>query len=791
MWRNGSRHISRSSRGAVKKLRTPISNVTLPVGPHPLSTATTKPAIPPTSPTSTPYPIVASTARSTARNFSGRAATAEKRTSEDERRSHRARKSSDRQPESARAPHLEPKKKRSSTKRDSVAGASTTTGTHQQRATKEQRLGQRHFLPLTMGEVGKISTSGDGSGAAADTSKDEELAKKAQEDVNMEAELEEAKEVFSSLFSTKKPKDGMAGLSSGLKSVAKGTVAGAVSLVAQPIAGAQQDGIKGFFAGLATGVASAVALPVTGVCVGAYQMSRGVVNSAEAMKSSKQGMQWDHEKREWIFYYLDGEKDEVEKLEAEVKKGKTASGEAAGGSLTEKKVKDREYYDLLGVSTGATQGEIKKAYYKEARKVHPDKCPGDPGAASKFQDLGHAYQILSNEQSRAAYDKNGPPNSGNATEAMASEIDPFVFFAVMFGSHLVEPYIGELWIATTADSVMKDAMEQQEQMDAEEKATDADEKMAADMANRAAQSAEAKLKQRKREVKCALNVRDRIRPYEDGSQDKETFTVAAREEAEKIAGSAFGNVYLVTIGFALQVEAEEFLGFQTSFLGLDGHAARARKKANAVSTNMKIMSSGIKAVRAGQKVYKEVETVQQQAALKKKESGGDLSGSNRSAVDGASSESAQQSIPGMGDMDAEQAALAAQKLEESLPAILELAWAVNQRDITRTLKRVCRKLFTDAAVSVEDRQKRAEGVLILGREFYAVGRKNGGENLQVSDTGNIKARAEVAVMTTMAKAQGQEVSENDTEELINQAKTMAAMQQASGTPGAPPPGSTS
>ena len=60
------------------------------------------------------------------------------------------------------------------------------------------------------------------------------------------------------------------------------------------------------------------------------------------------------------------------------------------------------------------------------------------------------------------------------------------FFAVMFGSSLVEPYIGELWIASTADSVMKDAQTQQAMMDAEK--ADSEEEMAKNLANRAALS---------------------------------------------------------------------------------------------------------------------------------------------------------------------------------------------------------------------------------------------------------------------------------------------------------------
>ena len=428
----------------------------------------------------------------------------------------------------------------------------------------------------------------------------------------------------------------------------------------------------------------------------------------------------------------------------------------------------------MGVSTSATQGQIKKAYYREARKVHPDKSP-DPEAAEKFQALGHAYQVLSNEQARAVYDKNGPPETGSASEAMQGEIDPYVFFAVMFGSHLVEPYIGELWIATTADSVMKDAQSQQAMMD-EEGADNQhqQEEMAQNLANRAALSEEARLKQRKREVKCALFLRKRIEAFmtevketnSEGAEGKaspaaEAFQKGCTEEAEEIAKSSFGPTFLTTMGYALDLEADEYVGFANSFLGLDGHTARIRKKGAQIHTNAKIVGAGFKAFSAGQKVYKEVETVQQQMKEMSATAGTTASGDEAAA-----------------GMDAAQAALAQAKLEESLPAILDLAWAVNSRDISRTLKHVCKKLFNDASIDLEGRLKRAQAIKILGSIFYEVGEQNGGDNPNVEDVQGMKARAEVAVMTTMAKAQGQEVSENETEEMIQRHMDMATMQKA-------------
>jgi len=589
-------------------------------------------------------------------------------------------------------------------------------------------------------------------------------AEKDQEQQLMDQDLQEAGEVFNTLFSTRRPKDGWAGLSSGLKSATKGTVAGFATLITQPIAGAQEGGIKGFFGGLATGVASAVALPVTGICVGAYQVARGVGNSVEAANSSKAGMQWDKEKREWIYYYLNTDKEEVERLEAELKAekdGTTVNGEGGKMDINEKKVKDREFYDLLGVSTNASPADIKKAYYKAARICHPDKCPDDPDAANKFQALGTAYQILSNEQSRATYDRNGKPDS--TSPDAVNEIDPLVFFAVMFGSHLVEPYVGELWIATTADTMMKDAMEQQQAMDVDMEKMSEEE--AAKLLTGKKSSEEMSLRQRKREVKCALNLREKIIPYLEAKDDDalQNFKASIQNEAIKIADTSFGATFLVTIGFALQVEGEEFLGFHNTTLGVGGHAARWKKTRKNTQNNFKLMGAGLSAASTGRKAMKEVESAQR--AMEEKRA--------QQALEAPAADNSQEL---QSAMDEEQAKVAQQKLEETIPALLELAWAINIRDISRTLKHACKKLFTDAEITLAQRMQRAEVVRLIGEEFFVLGQSRGGEKYSVKDTADIKARAEVAVMTTMAKAQGQEVSEDDTEEMIRQAKHMRADQ---------------
>jgi molecular chaperone DnaJ len=99
----------------------------------------------------------------------------------------------------------------------------------------------------------------------------------------------------------------------------------------------------------------------------------------------------------------------------------------------------RDYYQVLGVERGASDEEIKKAYRKLAVKFHPDKNPGDKAAEEQFKELGEAYEILSDPQQRAVYDRHGHAafdkrgGGGFARGGAGGFHDPFDIFREVFG----------------------------------------------------------------------------------------------------------------------------------------------------------------------------------------------------------------------------------------------------------------------------------------------------------------------------------------------------------------------
>ena len=98
----------------------------------------------------------------------------------------------------------------------------------------------------------------------------------------------------------------------------------------------------------------------------------------------------------------------------------------------------RDLYEVLGVERGASQADLKKAYRRLAQQFHPDKCGGDKDSEEKFKEAANAYQVLSDDEQRALYDRYGfdgikRGGGGGPGAGFSTVEDIFSAFGDLFG----------------------------------------------------------------------------------------------------------------------------------------------------------------------------------------------------------------------------------------------------------------------------------------------------------------------------------------------------------------------
>ena len=421
--------------------------------------------------------------------------------------------------------------------------------------------------------------------------------------------------------------------------------------------------------------------------------------------SAREGKRWNNDRREWVVENLDAEAasmpaDDEDILTAARERVKAAdaasarSGGAFGGSNGGPGPADTSYYEALGVAPSASPAEIKRAYYLLARQLHPDKNPDDPGAKAKFQAIGEAYQVLSNDELRAKYDAQGKDGLGD-TEF----VDTSAFFAALFGSDKFEPLVGRLGLATMA------------------------------MAGVDLSRADLAQLQARREGRIACKLAQVLAPFVSG--DVDAFDAAATALAADLAKASFGSTMLHSIGFMYVNASEQWLGdmFNVAAGGIppveafqnamEGIGAKFRQKRQQ-------MAAQASALGAAWKVYQEF-----------RKAGDDIGdGADGATAAGRTPEEAQAAV---------RARMAAAQ-EAILPHVIEALWNASLLDIQMTVRHAVSKLLHDAAVTREARVARALGLKRLGAIFQAA--------VEVEGTNDARSAIEAAMRAAVAKTDG-------------------------------------
>ncbi|KAJ3119264.1 hypothetical protein HK100_000394 [Physocladia obscura] len=491
---------------------------------------------------------------------------------------------------------------------------------------------------------------------------------------------------FLEILSTRNPKDAAAGLSSGVKNITKGVLGGLASLVVLPVQGAREDGVKGFgtppeqplaiqpfirpsappdqSVGVGLGAASAVAMTAAGVGTGLMQIGRGIANTPNAIKSKHEEKVWDEQKREWYLYSLPAEAEDI------------LSGANADALKTSGLVKDTAFYELLGVPPTASRDDIKKAYRIKALRLHPDKNRNDPNASENFQKLGAAYQVLMDDQLREAYDKGGESAIGKQ-----QLMDSAQLFEMVFGSQHFENFVGELKLLS-----MTKGLDEMPSGDLTDEQQEEIFKKNQYLMSRG---------QKQREVRCAVNLAKYLNNYiGDESPKHENFRKFLETDAKELTSTSFGGVLIGVLGYVYEEQAIDFLGFKKSVsagLGID----RMKRSTHIFSNQLKVMSSVVKSYSVASKAQKEMEA----AEKSKKKPAGEITEADEAEADSAA------------------AAIGMKQIEENLGTIVETMWNITVLDVESTLRKVCFKVLKDSSVSREERNARAEGLLIMGQIF--------------------------------------------------------------------------
>lgn len=466
----------------------------------------------------------------------------------------------------------------------------------------------------------------------------------------------------------KKPKNLQQGLMFGASNILGGAVGGLGVAIAAPVAGAragaQKAGIVGGTVGLvggaAMGVIGGAGILVGGAVKGAMDIKRGVQAVPASISAPKQGKWWNEASSSWV--YTDLEKVDIPENDDDILGG--IENDLDSTDLTPHaptgQVKDTYYYEALGVEPNADAHIIKRQYYLAARKYHPDKNPGDDEAAEKFKLCAEAYQVLSDPELRAKYDKGGREVlSGDKTSATDyQKPDPSLLLAFLFGSDRFNSYVGRL--ATSTGALLGDTTKVSEK--------------------------DARILQERRCSRLALILVNRVNPWVD--MNFKEAEDAWKVQAEELKKASYGWELLKVIGLAYELAATHFLGSKDSGIGMPSITKWAGGRVASVRKGLQ-----------NNKQKWETQTAQMDIVM--------IQAQYQKMIQTATS-------------NIERLKLQREMETVAANTMMKMIWHTTSVDITSTIHETCQMVFFDQSVDKKIRQMRAKAVKRLGKIFQEI-----------------------------------------------------------------------
>lgn len=378
---------------------------------------------------------------------------------------------------------------------------------------------------------------------------------------------------------------------------------------------------------------------------------------------------------------------------------------------------DTTYYDILGVTVTATDIELKKAYRKQAIKLHPDKNTDDPNASAKFQELGEAYNVLQNKELRALYDEvgiEGMKSKGVAEQAAAFDVNDF--FKMVFGGEVFQTWIGELSImseiaktaevmeqeddATTSDVVDSNLKAGQSQMQAIEngdksvkESTQATRSKNTSMKEKQekllALQEESKRANEKRVTDLSDTLIAKIEDFKTAStpESLERFKLKLRKELEEMKLESFGIQLIHTIGKAYVSQANATILALRTF-GVSKIITSTKRKSDRVKSGFIIIKTALDAQSQAQEMMK-----------------------NGAFAEGSDVQLSEEDL----FMQAEAERLITGKF-------LATAWASTKFEVEGVLNKVTQNVLNNKNIAKKERLARSNALVFIGKEFLATRR---------------------------------------------------------------------